>query len=347
MRCSVARSLAFAGLAACAVPASADAFFTYGSGYESFSLPGPLGNSFDTKAAVLADGRLVAVSGRDVLVEDSAGSRTFSVGATLDGLTGDVDPSFIEVSPSGSTLAIGAGFGLPVITLETSGLNTAAPASIVDGVGGSRYFQINHFDAAWRDDTTLAITSGDFIGPSVVDTLDVVSGASTRVIDGILGGSAGIAFDNAGRLYTGNGFDFGPGGSGTGTLKAFDLNGGVQDFESSGTVIGEVLSAASLDFDLDGNLFVGGGDFGAGDSGYFGVLSAGSIASALSGNLGPSELRMLDPRGDGLGFYAGLFDRSSGTLFIADGTTLYATVPAPSSVVPVLVGAGLFPRRRR
>jgi hypothetical protein len=75
------------------------------------------------------------------------------------------------------------------------------------------------------------------------------------------------------------------------------LVSGAVNFEGAGVLIGEVLSGASLLFDAEGNLIVGGGDFGS-DAGYLGVLKADRIAGALAG-LGPvdpsdpAQLRLL------------------------------------------------------
>ena len=323
---------------------SRSAFDSYGSSYRQVDLPPIAGDSFFVLGDVLTDGRIVATTGDGVFVETGVGTGSFDRVADLDVSVfggSDPDPAFLTVSPDGSRVALGGGFGKPVAVFSTSALGSAGSPSLLDG-SNMDLFQVEHFDAAWRDNTTLAIAAGDFVDPSFVSLLDVTSSPAAPVnpvvLDGILGGSGGVAFDSAGRLYTGNGFGFGGGGSETGTLRVFDPSElsvtTPADFETDGTLLGEVLSANSLSLDGDGNLFVGGGDFGGGDFGYLGVVSAVAIADALSG-LGPidvndsDDLVRLDPRGDGVGFFGSRFNPVSGELFVTDGATWWATVPSP------------------
>ncbi len=189
---------------------------------------------------------------------------------------------------------------------------------------------------------------------SLLDTTSSTDSPSNPVIvSGIAGASGGVAFDSAGRLYTGNGFDFSPGGSGTGTIRAFapeSWAGGAVNFESAGTYIGDILSASGLLFDTEGNLVVAGGNFGV-DSGYVGVVHADALAEALAGlgpidPLDPLRLRRLDPLGTGAGFFGTAYDPTTGELFVTDGTTWYGTIPAPS-VGALMLGAFAFGARRR
>jgi hypothetical protein len=251
-----------------------------------------------------------------------------------------------------------------VLVFDSTALGTPLmPATI--GAGVARAFSVAHYEAAWTDGTHLALTAGEFGSPAYVSLLDTssdpVSPVNPHVIENIGGASAGIAFDGAGRLYTGNGFDNGPGGSATGWIKAFSPSEwamGAADFEAGGTLIGDVLSAGSLAFDLEGNLFVGGGDFSAGDTGYLGVISAGAIGGALGGGgpidpLNPSQLRRLDPRGDSLAFYGGVYNSVTGEVYVTYGdfasgaNTWYATVPAPAGAVVLVLAAAAAGRRRR
>jgi len=198
---------------------------------------------------------------------------------------------------------------------------------------------------------------GEFGSAAYVSLLDTSSDPASPdndiVITGIAGSSAGIAFDAAGRLYTANGYADGS-GSMTGNIRAFDPTewGVGADFETGGVLIGDVLSGGSMRFDRDGNLFVGGGDFGDFDAGYLGVLNAHAIADALAG-FGPIDpgdpldLKRLDPRGDGFGWFGSAFNALTGELYVTDGDTWYATVPVPGVLGAFLAGAGLAMQRRR
>ncbi|MFG0259246.1 MAG: PEP-CTERM sorting domain-containing protein, partial [Phycisphaerales bacterium JB041] len=269
---------------------------------------------------------------------------------------GSTDPAFLTVSPDGQRIAIGAGFGKPVAVFETNALGTPnAPTTLTSGTLAD-YFTVGHFDGTWFDNTSLALTAGEFGQPSFVSMLDTTSAPDNPlnepVVTNILGGSAGVVFDSAGRLYTANGFAYGT-GSDTGNIRVFeaaDWLGGV-DFETGGTLIGDVLSGNALNIDADGNLFVGGGDFNNFDAGYLGIINAQAIADALAGSGpidpdNPLHLARLDPRLDGFGFFGSAFNPATGELYITDGQTWYATVPAPSSLA-LLAAAGLVSRRRR
>ncbi len=319
----------------------------------------PVGSgSFDVKGDVLPDGRIVAVTGLDVLVETAPGSRSFQVAGVLDGgaLGGATDPSFLTVNPSGTRIAIGAGFAKPVVVFDTAALNPASPANLADGVGATRYHAIDHYDGAWYDDASLAITAGTFGEPARVDMFDLTSTspAPVTIVDNIAGASAGITFDIHGRLYTGNGFASGA-GSDTGHIKAFDFalwSNGVADFEAQGALIADVLSATSLRFDREGNLLVGGGDSIAGDMGYLGVIEHGALAGALAG-LGaidagdPSQLLRLTPVDFGIPFFGTAYDPITGTLFATDGSTWYATIPTPGALGALAWAMAFATRRQR
>ncbi|MBC7771819.1 MAG: hypothetical protein H7210_04950, partial [Pyrinomonadaceae bacterium] len=234
-----------------------------------------------------------------------------------------------------------------------------APTAHTGGRGGvARYVNVPHVDGAWADSSHLALTAGDFGSTACVSLLDVDSPVSSPVnptiVRNIGGASSGVAFDSVGRLYTGNGFDLDDAtGSNTGTIRAFapaDWATGTVDFELGGTLVGEVLSAGSLAFDAEGNLLVGGGDFG-GDSGYLGVVNHAALAGTFAG-LGPidssdsSELRRLDPVGNGLGYFGSVFNTVTGEVAITSGTTWYMTVPTPGSA-GMLAMAWVFTRVRR
>lgn len=338
--------------------AGADAFDRYGDSYRWFATP-PVGDgSFGVAGAALPDGRLLMVTGNSVFLERSVGAGAFDEVAVFDaGETGGAtDPAFIEVSPGGTRIAVGAGFGRPVAVFGFDALGTPDAPSVLSSGSAAAYFDVGHFDAAWLDESSLALTAGEFGQPAFVSLLDTTSDPlnpqNRVVVSGIAGASSGVAFDGAGRLFTGNGFADGS-GSDTGWIRAFESSEwmGGADFETGGTLIGDVLSAASLAFDADGNLAVGGGDFGTFDAGYLGVIHGAAIAGALGGGGpidggDPSQLLRLDPRGDGFGYFGAAYNGFTGELYIADGTTWYATVPAPAGAT-VMLGGGLLAAGRR
>jgi len=366
-RCSLPARAACALLAIAAPCAAQSAFDAYGETYRPVTLPAAAAGSTSTAGATLPDGRILAVTGLGIYRETGVGSGAFELVATLDSaqMGATTDPAFIRVSPDGGRIAVGGGTDRPIAIFATSSLGTgAAPATLTPGIAD--YFHVPHFDAAWADSTRLAITAGGSDLTSRITLLDVTSAPASpsnrTIIDNIRGASGGIAFDSAGRLYTGNGYGDQPGWSATGALRAFDASvldaPSPADFETSGVLIGEVLSATSLTFDFEGNLFVGGGDFGEMDVGYLGVISGEAIAAALAG-LGPidasdpSQLRRLTPVADPFAFYGSAFNAVTGeayvtyTDFFTGETTWFATIPAPGGAAAAFTLGVLAAGRRR
>jgi len=322
----------------------------------TFSLPSGL-SSFD----VLGDGRLIAMVNAEVMVETSAGSGSFASSGVLAGA--DVSPgsfatAFVRVSPDGSRFAVGnnggSSFGNPQV-----GVFDVATLS-------GDWFDVSHYDAAWIDNQHLALTAGVFGNPSMVTALDTSSTPTSpdnvTLVDNIGGGSSGVAFDQAGNLYTGNGFD-GTGASDTGWVKAFAqsswqaaLSGGAAvDYEASGALIVDVLSAGALGFDAEGNLHVGGSDlFGSGEGDFGALVRSNAVTSALGGGgaaivSDPAEVRMFDPdTANDFNFYDVNFNDATGELYFREGTTVYSyVVPEPASLMLLAMGAGVLTVRRR
>lgn len=361
------------GLAAAAMPgtAHAAAFDAYGAPYRAITMPATGDGSFGLAGDCLPDGRIIAMTGRTLFVETGVGSGVFAASASLDASIlpagAAADPAFVRISPDGTSIALGLGSGKPVAILPTGAVLGAGGGNIGAATAGVRLYNVSHSGAAWQNGSRLALTAGTFGQPSRVTLLDTLSDPAAPsnpvIIVNIGGASGGIAFDAAGRLFTGNGFDLAAGGgpSTTGTIRAFspaewNTPGGA-DFETAGTFIGEVLSVSGLGFDAEGNLAVGGGDFGDGDFGYLGLLNGSAIASALAGGgpidaADPLVLRRLMPAADASAFYSPVFNAATGELLIGYGdftsgaNTWFATIPAPgcSALALVLLAAG---RRRR
>jgi len=343
-----------------AEPSLAGAFDAYGASYQRVDLPPVSGGSFSTAGDVLPDGRIVSTTGDGVYLETGLKTGVFDLVATLDSgaFGGDPDPGFLRVSPDGSRIALGGGFGKPLAVFNASVLGTSGAPGLIDA-SSADFFNVSHFDAEWMDAGNLAITAGDFGQPAHVSLLDVTSDTAAPInpviIENINGASGGIAFDSAGRLYTGNGFTSGGAGSDTGVIKVFapgDWSAtSPANFEGEGLLLGDVLSAGGLTFDSDGNLFVGGGDFVEGETGYLAIVNESAIAAALSG-FGPIDindplsLRRLDPLGTGVGFFGSNFNPVTGDLYVTDGTAWWATAPSPGPVALLVIAASSAARRR-
>jgi hypothetical protein len=352
-RCGIAGVCGLLLLAAGA--ARGDAFSAYALD-RTFALPAGA-SSFD----VLADGRIVTLVDDTVFTESASGSAIFNALGTLAGA--DVSPgafatAFVRVSPDGSRIAVGNNGGVSFGNFQVGVFD-------LNGLNGG-WYPADHFDAAWIDNQQLALTGGTFGQPARVIALDTVSPFATptiqTLIEGIGGGSAGVAFDAQGNLYTGNGFD-GAGTSDTGWVKAFDagdwqaaLSGGAAiDFEAEGTLIVDVLSAGALGFDAAGNLHVGGGDFsGSGEFGFAALVRAGEVQSALGGGgavnaANPNAVRRLDPdTANGFNFYDVNFNAVTGELYVREGSTVYSyVVPEPGTLTLMAMLAGTVVARRR
>lgn len=278
----------------------------------------------------LPDGRVVAIVGDDIFVESAAGSRVFaSAGMMPAADIASFGAAFLRVSPDGSKIAVGNNGGADFATFQVGIFDF--PSLTGD------WYTAAHFDAEWVDATHVALTAGDFGSPAVVTVLDTTSpdpGAPINpvVIENIGGASGGVAIDELGNLYTGNGFTT-SGPSGTGAIKAFaaaDWNavlGGspALDFESGGTLVVDVLSAAPLGFDAEGNLYVGGGDFSKeGGFDFVALVRASAIDDALAG-FGPANandsnlVRRLDPEPEvDANFFSVNFNTGAGELYVRD-----------------------------
>ncbi len=315
------------------------------------SLPGG-GGPFD----VLSDGRIVSLGGSDLYVESAVGTGTFDFFGAVPGADfSSFGAGFLEVSPGGDRIAIGNGGGESFSNFEVGVFDA-------NNLSGS-WFGVGHFAATWYDDTQLALTAATFGNPGVVTMLDTTSDplnpTNPVVVDGVGGASGGIAFDDAGGLYTGNGFSI-TGPSGTGAVMQFPqaswlpaLSGGeAVDFESDGNFIIDILSASSLGFDGSGNLHVGGGDFGV-DGDYAAIIDALAVAAAREGQ-GPvsardgSVVRRFDPDPSANTFYSVNFNDVTGDLYLQSGSTVYRyAVPEPMTAALLLVGAAVLLRKRR
>jgi len=302
---------------------------------------------------VLNDGRLIVLVGADVYVETAADSHSFAQTGTLPAADlPSFGAAFIRVSPTGTKIAIGNNGGASFSNYQVGTFE-------VDTLAGV-WFVAGHFDGEWIDNTHIALTAGDFGSPSVVTVLDTgspnpLSPVNTTIIDNIGGASGGIAFDSAGNLYTGNGFQT-SGPSGTGAVKAFlhaawtaALKGGPPlDFETGGVLVVDVLSASPLAFDRQGNLLVGGGDFSSStDFDFVALVRPSAVAAALSGHgpadpNDPEQVGQLDPdKANGFNFFSANFDPALGRLYVRDYGSAAVHTYLDVSTIPTVSEWGL------
>jgi len=308
---------------------------------------------------VAPDGRVYALVGSELFRETVAASGSFTSLGTLPGADiPSFGAAFIRVSPDNSQVAVGNNGGV-------GGGNFRVGAFDLPALTGS-WFAAAHFDGScmWLDNDRLAITAGDFVDPSFVSVLDVTSADPEApdnpvVVDGIMGGSSGVTIGVGGHLFTGNGFSFGD-PTDTGNIRAIPseawmaalLGGGAAGFEADGTLVADLLSGASLCFDIEGNLLVGGGD-GDMDGDAVALVRAGAVADALGGGGAvdpddPSVVRKLDPEpANDFNFFA--IDHNLGTeeLYVRDfgATTVYvygAATNVPAASVWGLIVMGLL-----
>lgn len=342
-------AIAALALAATAASAAPPAYSLVGSFTPNVS------GVFDAagSGAGAAAGRLYSLAfDGGVWLQDSINASAFTrVGSVDASLFSAFGPAFVRVSPDGSTLAIGDGNfgpGANVHFLSTASLNPGSAS----GVTSIASFNT---DAHWGDNTTLFVSGGDF-STTGVTRIDTASFTTRVVVSGVGGASGGITTDGA-YLYTGNGFDFAPGGSETGEVRAFSLaaittaaaSGVPLDFEFVGRPVAETLSAYPLAFDTHGNLLVGGADGIQGDEGYAAAISASAIQLALGGGpIAPDvEERRVSPHG--ADFYGVAFNSATNEWLVnASGTFYRHAIPAPASALPlVIVGVLRAGRRRR
>ncbi len=315
----------------------------------SFPLPtgaGPLD--------ALPDGRIIVLVDDDLYVETKPGVHSFVLHGTLPSADlPSFGAAFLRVSPNGMNIAVGnnggAGFSNYLV-----GVFTLTPLA-------GTWFSAAHFDGEWINNTQIALTAGDFVNPSVVTVLDTTSPipaapVNPTIVDNIGGASGGIAFDSAGNLYTGNGFQT-SGPSGTGAVKAFALSqwtaalsgGPILHFETDGILIVDILSASPLAFDAHDNLFVGGGDFSSvSDFDFAALVNHASVSEALMG-MGPvnvddsSEVRRLDPdAANGSNFFGVFVNPALSHLYVRDGSTADVHLYQDVSTVPAVSDWGLL-----
>lgn len=246
-----------------------------------------------------ASGRLIAATGRSIYLQRNYGSSQWDVVATIARSNpsdqGGMDPSFIRISPDGDRIALGIGYGAPLLVFPTTLLSASSPPVLLTDstpAAGVDSHDVNYYDAAWADNRYLVINGGAWPGPdyaSAVGVVDTNNSTDTGValVYNIPGASASVTVDAAGNLYTGVGHQISP--NRTGEIKVWTASewsktpSAPLDYEANTRIVANnALSAAYLGTDSEGNLFVGGGDaFGVGgpsENGYAALISQAVIA---------------------------------------------------------------------
>ena len=265
-------------------------------------------------------GRIIAATGDQILLQRNYGSSKFDVVATVPGI---MDPAFIHVSPSGTKIALGAGYGAPLVIIDPSVLSIQNPPLLWTGstpINGVTLFpEVNFYDADWADDQYIVVNGGQYpfgdppqyaSGAGVVDTdnPDPLNHEGVRIIDSIPGASGDVEVDQYGNLYTGIGYGS---SSTTGQIKVWDAsewdpaNPVPMDYTANTKVLfagNGLLSAAQMGTDRDGSLHLGGGNyFGSPpDYGYAALINVNVTNRVLLGGaaadpLNTSEFQEFQP----------------------------------------------------
>lgn len=228
-------------------------------------------------------GRLLAATGTNIYLQDAVDSNSWTVVGTT---TDTMDPSFIRVSPDGTQVALGQGYLKPLLIFPLSILDSSTPPNVV---GSSTSFpwgtKVQYYDAQWVDNHYLLIIGAAWdkdkkevsnSGISTLDTRSAGNSINTILFDSVAyASSSGIAIDDSKNIIYGNGYSYTT-SSLQGELRMLPASVWWNGSSGQPKIIGnpggyfhpdsrkfanQVLSAAHLGFDEEGNLHVGGGKY--------------------------------------------------------------------------------------
>ena len=280
-----------------------------------------------------AEGRLIAATGKNIYLQRTYGSSEWDLVATVHSV---MDPSFIHVSPDGSKIALGAGYGAPLAIIDAETLSAANPPLLWDtsnnpATGVTVFPEVSFYDGDWADNRYFVVNGGswpegcegpDYTGCNFVSGVGVVDTQNAdpstyegqALITGIPGASSDVDVDVSGNIATGNGYGY-PSGTGEVRIWAYDdlkyddppATAVVYTDNTKILLAGEsALSAAYLGTDTDGNFTVGGGNyFGSPqDYGYAALIHNSVVTRVLGGGLpvdttDTDEWKPLQPDGCG------------------------------------------------
>ncbi len=280
---------------------------------------------------LLPDGRLFSIDGTGaVSIQTAPSSSTYTQVGSIGAVNaGGFWPSFVSLSPDGSTLAVGNNeFNANSAVLFFNAAEAFAGSATPTGS-----ILTPNFIGDWADNDTFYVSGGDAnTFATLVNRLDLNAGTSTTVINPA-GGFSGAVAVAGGSLYAGEGD--------TGDVYAFDLatlaSASSAAPINAGAFTASGASAGSIDFDPFGNIIIAGGVFDFGSGLFSG--SADVIDPATQDRLS------LIPAGADT-FYGSYFNHATNQLVVtADGAAYVYAIPAPASAV--LLGVLALPRRRR
>jgi len=292
---------------------------------QSFELPT---GTFD----VLPDGRLLTIDGSgQVSIQNAINASSYSPVGSIGAVNANnFAPSFVSISPDGSTLAVGnnefnANNAVLFFDAGEATSGTALPSASIT---------TPNFTAAWSDNDTLFVTGAESSSFATgVFRLDVASLSATTVIQPAGGFSGDVAIHDD-RLYAGQG--------NTGVVRSFDLdtlemaNSSVDI--ASGDFVASNASAGSIDFDTLGNIIIAGGVFD---------FSTGQFSGSAA-VIDPDTLTTFNffPEGEDH-FYGAYFNTASEQLVVTvDGTAYVYAVPSPTTAAPFVLVMCVSRRRR-
>jgi hypothetical protein len=291
----------------------------------TFTLPGP---TYD----LLPDGRLIGIaSDGTVSIQSAPNSSSYSdVGSIGQVNSSGFAPSFVALSPDGSTLAIGNNefnANNAVLFFDTAAATSGSASALSSIVSPN-------FTADWNDNNTIYVTGANSSTfDTVVNRLDVSGGTATTVVTPA-GGFSGDVAVHAGGVYAGEGD--------TGDVYRFDsatLDAATNPVAiTTGSFIASNASAGSIEFDSLGNIIIAGSDFDFGSGNYNGSAFVFDPVTQTS--------QTLTPAGSDA-FYGAFFNDATGQLVVTvDDTAFVYAVPSPSTAAPMLVALAACTRRR-
>ncbi|MBN1906184.1 MAG: thrombospondin type 3 repeat-containing protein [Deltaproteobacteria bacterium] len=255
-----------------------------------------------------AKGRIIAANNDKIYLQRTYGSSQFDVVGTV---TGTMDPSFIHVSPDGSKIALGIGYGAPLLIIPTSVLSAASPPVLDTHASVKKFENVNYYEGDWADNRYFVIDGGAWPGPECTypyhNDPDCVFESGVGSVDtqaadpedhtGVLltphpGASADVEVTANGDLLVGIGYYTYP--NRTGEIKVWDAadwdpaTPNSLNYDTNSRVVAQnLLSGAHIGQDAEGNLHIGGGDaFGVGgpdENGYAALIKAGIVDQIADG----------------------------------------------------------------
>ena len=253
------------------------------------NFPAPAANAFDVTGTALADGRLVFWNGDTVYFQKQLHVDAFEAVAT--GYAGD--PGFIALTPDGSQLILGEGFGGALYRLSVHAPEDFTPESIVATQ--------SHYDGLFltQDLLLLDISKPDWSGTELV-VLDVSADkAGLKDVAAWMPVVRKPAVEDEDKGLVVEKPDFSYSASlahdpVADTVYAFDGNAQELRYFDRQALVSAYETGTTLDWDTDGVLVGAPGDFFT--SGVGGVMADGLLLVAgAMGFFEPGGIQVVDP----------------------------------------------------